>query len=72
MRVKVYIVQRARPDGSIDPTIVAAKLTHALAHNIAKDFAPARVVPLIADKTPGENGETSSSSRGGSSGPDRD
>lgn len=43
-------MQRARPEGSIDPDIVAAKLTHAAAHAIALRLAPARVVLLVADK----------------------
>jgi len=57
MRVKVYIVQRIMDDGTEDPEIVAVKLTHLLAHNIAKSFAPARVKSLMADKSNIINGE---------------
>jgi hypothetical protein len=57
VRVKLYVVQRIRSDGSEDPTIVAVKLTHIAAHLIAKQFAPARVKPLVADKTGERNGE---------------
>jgi hypothetical protein len=60
VQVKVYVVQRAREDGSIDPEIVAAKLRHADAHAIAKRLAPARVVALVADKTAAMNGEAHS------------
>ncbi len=57
MRLKVYLVQRARDDGTIDPEILAAKLTHAAAHEVARRYAPARIVSLVADKSLEENGE---------------
>jgi hypothetical protein len=57
VKAKVYLVQRVNPDGSEDPTIVAVKLTHLLAHQIARQFAPARVKALVADKTDEVNGE---------------
>jgi hypothetical protein len=47
--VKVYIVQKASGE------IIAAKLTFLAAHNLAKKFAPARVIYAIADKTNGLN-----------------
>ena len=56
--IKVYVVQRIRPDGTEDPRIVAVKLTHHAAHLIARQFAPARVKPLVADKSGDVNGET--------------
>ena len=42
---KVYVVQRA------DGVLLAVKLTHQAAHQIAKDHAPAKVTCVIADKT---------------------
>jgi hypothetical protein len=60
VQVKVYIVQCAREDGTINPEIVACKLRHVDAHSIAKRLAPARVIPLVADKTAAVNGETHS------------
>ena len=66
MQLKVYVVQQQREDGTLDPNILACKLRHADAHLIARAYAPARVTPLVADKTPEVNGSTNSS-RGGSS-----
>jgi len=66
-RIKVYLVQLAADDGTLRPEVVAAKLTHLAAHTIAKRLAPARVIPLVADKTDDVNGEVNCSSRGGSS-----
>jgi len=54
----VYTVQRANPDGTLDPRILAVKLTHLSAHIIAKQFAPAMVKSLMADKSDMINGET--------------
>ena len=42
---KVYVVQRANDE------LLAVKLTHQAAHQIAKDNAPAKVTCVIADKT---------------------
>lgn len=58
IRQKVYIVQRAGPDGKLLPEILAVKMTHALAHSIAKHFAPAMVKSFMADKSDLINGET--------------
>ena len=49
--VKVYVVQRFDHDGNCGP-VVAVKLTRTEAHKIAKEFAPATVLCVIADKTP--------------------
>ena len=46
---KVYIVQKA------DGTLLAVKLTHVVAHQIAKDHAPAKVTCAVADKSPDLN-----------------
>jgi hypothetical protein len=56
-RIKVYAVQCARPDGTIEPAIVAVKLTHLAAHTVAKRLAPAKVISLVADKSDELNGE---------------
>jgi hypothetical protein len=53
-QAKVYVVQRFDHDGRHGP-VVAVKLTHADAHKIAKDLAPAKVTCVIADKTPEPN-----------------
>jgi hypothetical protein len=42
---KVYVVQRANDE------LIAVKLTHLAAHQIAKEHAPAKVTCVIADKT---------------------
>ena len=55
-KIKVYVVQRVLEDGSISADIVACKLRHIDAHQIAREFAPARVTPLVADKSPIANG----------------
>ncbi len=52
---KVYVVQQADRDGNLTGPVIAAKLTFKDAHQIAKDFAPARVTPFIADKSPTPN-----------------
>ena len=62
MRVKVYLVQKARADGSLTGEIVAAKLTREAAQLIAKRNAPCKVELLVADKSPDVNGPCS---RGG-------
>ena len=49
--VKVYVVQKADPVTHKGGEILAAKLTYADAHKIAKDFAPAKVTCLLADKS---------------------
>jgi hypothetical protein len=49
--VKVYIVQQADKNGMLNGPVLAAKLTYAEAHAIAKEFAPANVTLFIADKT---------------------
>lgn len=49
--VKVYIVQKADRQGNLYGPIIAAKLTHFEAHQIAKEYAPAKVTFVIADKT---------------------
>jgi len=56
-QVKVYIVQAA------DGKIIAAKLTFLEAHELAKDFAPAKVVMVMADKSDAPNGPAYASDR---------
>jgi hypothetical protein len=51
---KVYVVQKADLNGVLG-AIVAVKLTHADAHAIAKDCAPAKVLCVVADKSPEPN-----------------
>lgn len=46
---KIYIVQKYDRQGQ-PGEVIAAKLTFAAAHAIAKEFAPAKVVFAIADK----------------------
>lgn len=48
-KAKVYVVQWA------SGALLAVKLTHELAHGIAKAHAPAKVTCVIADKEPGLN-----------------
>lgn len=54
--VKTYVVQKADRDGNLYGPVIAVKLTFADAHQIAKQFAPARVSMVLADKTPIPNG----------------
>ena len=54
--VKVYVVQQADRHGNLIGPVLAAKLTLKDAHAIAKEFAPAKVTCIIADKTPVPNG----------------
>ena len=54
--VKVYVVQQADRNGNLVGPVLAAKLTLKDAHAIAKQFAPAKVTCIIADKTPLPNG----------------
>lgn len=54
--VKVYVVQKATREGTLVGPILAAKLTHDAAHQIAKKHAPAKVTCVLADKDPEENG----------------
>lgn len=54
--VKTYVVQKADRDGNLIGPVLAVKLTFADAHRIAKDFAPAKVTFVLADKTPFPNG----------------
>ena len=54
--VKVYVVQQADRNGNLIGPVLAAKLTLKDAHAIAKQFAPAKVTCIIADKTPLPNG----------------
>ena len=61
-QAKVYVVQRFDHDGRHGP-VVAVKLTHADAHRIAKDHAPAKVTCVIADKTPEPNVDRFASQR---------
>lgn len=51
---KVYIVQKYDREGN-PGEIIAAKLTFAAAHSVAKDNAPAKVVFALADKSPHRN-----------------
>ncbi|WP_266032597.1 hypothetical protein [Brucella intermedia] len=53
--VKVYIVQKADKNGNLNGPVLAAKLTYADAHEIAKKFAPAKVTCFIADKNAAPN-----------------
>ena len=54
--VKVYVVQKADRHGNLIGPVLAAKLTLKDAHAIAKEYAPAKVTLIIADKTPLPNG----------------
>jgi len=54
--VKVYIVQKADRKGNLQGEVLAAKLTHSAAHEIAKNNAPAKVTCIVADKSPIPNG----------------
>lgn len=47
---KVYIVQKYERGGR-PGEVIAAKLTFAAAHELAKKHAPAKVVFAVADKT---------------------
>ncbi|WP_113155968.1 hypothetical protein [Nitratireductor sp. OM-1] len=49
--VRVYVVQLADAQGNLTGPVVAAKLTYKAAHEIAKEYAPAKVTPMIADKS---------------------
>lgn len=54
--VKVYVVQKADRDGRLIGDVLAVKLTHGAAHQIAKANAPAKVTCVLADKTEFLNG----------------
>ena len=54
--VKVYVVQKADRQGRLHGDVLAVKLTHTAAHQIAKDHAPAKVTCVLADKTEVLNG----------------
>ena len=54
--VKVYVVQKADREGRLHGDVLAVKLTHAAAHKIAKEHAPAKVSCVMADKSPFLNG----------------
>lgn len=47
---KVYIVQQCDREGR-DGAIIAVKLIHSAARQLARDYAPAKVITAIADKT---------------------
>ena len=49
-QTKVYVVQKADAEGNLGK-VLAVKLTHTSAHNVAKRCAPAKVHFVIADKT---------------------
>lgn len=49
-QTKVYVVQKADPDGKLGQ-LLAVKLTYAAAHEIAKRHAPAKVHFVVADKS---------------------
>jgi hypothetical protein len=51
---KVYAVQKFDRDGS-PGEVIAIKLTWSAAHEIAKRYAPAKVVFAVADKDPTPN-----------------
>lgn len=54
--VKVYVVQQADRQGRLHGDVLAVKLTHAAAHQVARANAPAKVTCVLADKTDGLNG----------------
>jgi hypothetical protein len=54
--VKVYVVQKADRQGRLHGDVLAVKLTHAAAHTVAKQNAPAKVTCVLADKTEFLNG----------------
>ncbi len=49
-QTKVYVVQKAGPNGVLGD-VIAVKLTHGAAHAIAKAHAPCKVHFAIADKS---------------------
>lgn len=49
--VKTYVVQQADAQGNLIGPVVGVKLTFKEAHEIARDFAPAKVTCIMADKT---------------------
>lgn len=49
--VKTYVVQQADVKGNLTGPVLGVKLTFKEAHDIAKRFAPARVICILADKT---------------------
>ena len=51
---KVYIVQQFDRDGREGP-VLAVKLTRQAAHDLARRFAPAKVIFAVADKDPSPN-----------------
>ena len=53
-QTKVYVVQKADPEGKLGQ-LLAVKLTYAAAHEIAKKNAPAKVHFVVADKSPEKN-----------------
>ena len=62
MRVRVFVVSRADPQGNPLGEPIAAKLTRGAAQAIAKEEAPCRITALWADKGP-ENQQQPSGSR---------
>jgi hypothetical protein len=50
-QVKVYIVQKADKDDKLTGPVLAAKLTYGAAHAVAKQYAPAGVTCILADKS---------------------
>lgn len=54
--VKVYVVQQADRKGQLIGEVLAVKLTHGAAHQIAKQHAPAKVTCVFADKSSLLNG----------------
>ena len=55
-QVKVYVVQKADRQGHLVGDVLAVKLTHGAAHQIARANAPAKVTCVMADKTDFLNG----------------
>ena len=51
---KVYVVQQFDREGREGP-VIAVKLTRQAAHDLAKRYAPAKVIFGIADKDPHPN-----------------
>lgn len=53
---KVYVIQRYSKDG-VPGDVIGMKLTRGAAQELAKAYAPAKVIFGIADKTPLPNVE---------------
>lgn len=49
--VKTYVVEKADRNGEVTGPVLAVKLTHGAAHDVAREHAPCKVTCVLADKT---------------------